>query len=125
MPSGGWHHGGMAALSLTTPEARRAYDLAVSLLADDSPAFQDAVLRYARAVDRAALTRIEWESHGRPMMLQHTNGALYDHPLVRQLRAAERDAATYAKQLEITPATESWQRRAARQEKQRRDNLPF
>jgi phage terminase small subunit len=106
------------------PDASLAHDRAMHLLGLDAHLFVDAVARYSRAVDVAARVRDEWADRGYPTMLQHTNGAMYDHPLVKQLRAAERDAATHARQLGITPASEPWERRSARQA-ERRSPLPF
>ena len=98
-------------------DAESARENAAYLLGSDAHLFVDAVMRYARAVDVAARVRDEWADRGYPTMLQHTNGAMYDHPLVKQLRAAERAAATHARQLGITPASEPWERRSARQAK--------
>jgi phage terminase small subunit len=91
-----------------TPAAADAFGLAVDHLGDDAPVFADAILRYANAVDLAERIRIDWIDRGSPMFLEHTNGALYEHPLVKQMRGAEREAATFAKALKITPDSESW-----------------
>lgn len=97
-----------------TPAAADAYRLAVAHLGDDAPVFADSILRYANAVDLAARLRDDWLDRGSPMFLEHTNGALYEHPVVRQMRGAEREAATFAKALKITPDSELWAKRNER-----------
>ena len=115
-----------------TPAGAAAYRLAADHLGDDAPIFADSILRYANAVDLAARLRDDWLDRGAPMFLEHTNGALYQHPSVRQMRGAEREAATFARALKITPDSEngnsSWQRlrkREAAVEAARVADLPF
>jgi len=91
-----------------TPAGAAAYRLASEHLGDDAPVFADSILRYANAVDLAARLRDDWLDRGAPMFLEHTNGALYQHPSVRQMRGAEREAATFARALKITPDSEPW-----------------
>jgi hypothetical protein len=64
-----------------------------------------AVLRYARAVELVERTRDEWASHGAPLLLTHTNGALVIHPLVRLIRDLESDAAIARRSVFLDPAT--------------------
>lgn len=101
-----------------TPAAAEAWQLAVDHLGADAPHFTDAIRRYAWAVDMLDRLRADWIDRGSPMLAQHTNGALYEHPLVKQIRGAEREAATVARSLRITPASEHW-RSASRREQAR------
>ena len=91
-----------------TPTGVAAYRLASDHLGDDAPVFADSIMRYANAVDLAARLRDDWLDRGAPMFLEHTNGALYQHPSVRQMRGVEREAATFARALRITPDSETW-----------------
>lgn len=107
----------MEPASHLTPAGAEAFRLTVDHLGDDAPIFADSILRYANAVDLAARIRMDWIDRGSPMFLEHTNGALYEHPLVRQMRGVEREAATFAKALKITPDSEMWT------EKQKRERI--
>lgn len=98
-----------------TPAGVEAWQLAVDHLGDDAPLFVDSIRRYACAVDMAARLRADWIDRGAPMMAEHTNGALYEHPIVKQIRGAEREAATYARALKITPQTEPWDKSSRRE----------
>ena len=115
---------GMEPAPHLTPAGADAYRLAVDHLGDDAPVFADSILRYANAVDLAERLRTDWLDRGSPMFLQHTNGALYEHPIVRQMRGAEREAATFAKALKITPDTEVWSNREKRAIKRRKAAEP-
>ncbi len=97
-----------------SPAAATAWRLAVEQLGDDAPVFADAIRRYACAVDVADRMRTDWLDRGAPTFAEHTNGALYEHPLVKSIRGAERESATFARALQITPASESWQDRHTR-----------
>ena len=102
-----------------SPAAVSAWQLAVEQLGDDAPVFADAIRRYACAVDVAERMRADWLDRGAPTFAEHTNGALYEHPLVKSIRGAEREAATFAKALQITPASEGWAARTRRHEARR------
>jgi hypothetical protein len=65
--------------------------------------FYEAVLRFARAVDMAHFVRADWVDRGRPLMYEHTNGALVPHPLVKLLAESEKDAARAGRALKLEP----------------------
>jgi len=69
----------------------------------DPDDFAHAVSRFARAVDLVVEVRSEWDSHGRPKLFTHTNGALVPHPLFKMLQSAESDAARYGRALKLEP----------------------
>lgn len=81
----------------------RAFAAAASSV--DVDRYGHAVLRYARAVELVERTRDEWASHGAPLLLTHTNGALVIHPLVRLIRDLESDAAIARRSVFLDPAT--------------------
>jgi hypothetical protein len=97
-----------------SPAAATAWRLAVEQLGDDALVFADAIRRYVCAVDVAERLRTDWLDRGAPTFAEHSNGALYEHPLVKSIRGAEREAATFARALRITPASEDWQDRHTR-----------
>jgi hypothetical protein len=84
-------------------DGRRAFAAAASAV--DVERYGHAVLRYARAVELVERTREEWASHGSPLLLTHTNGALVIHPLVRLIRDLESDAAIARRAVFLEPAT--------------------
>jgi hypothetical protein len=84
-------------------DGRRAFAAAASAV--DVERYPHAVLRYARAVELVERTREEWASHGSPMLLTHTNGALVVHPLVRLIRDLESDAAIARRAVFLDPST--------------------
>jgi hypothetical protein len=84
-------------------DGRRAFAAAASAV--DVERYGHAVLRYARTVELVERTREEWASHGSPLLLTHTNGALVVHPLVRLIRDLESDAAIARRAVFLEPAT--------------------
>jgi hypothetical protein len=82
---------------------RRSYDCALDAVGGDE-LYLHAVERYARAVDFADRVRAEWIDYGRPLITDHVNGAKVVHPLVKLLRDAEHDAATYARDVLLDPS---------------------
>lgn len=58
---------------------------------------KEALDRYERAVKLAADTRAEWEAIGSPLLYIGHNDIEYEHPLVKLLREAEKDAAARLK----------------------------
>jgi hypothetical protein len=83
----------------------RAFDVALTQVESmpEPDRFYDAVLRFARAVDMADFVRADWVDRGRPLMYEHTNGALVPHPLVKLLAEAEKDAARAGRALKLEP----------------------
>lgn len=83
----------------------RAFDVALTQVESMSEPdrFYDAVLRFARAVDMADFVRADWVDRGRPLMYEHTNGALVPHPLVKLLAESEKDAARAGRALKLEP----------------------
>jgi len=83
----------------------RAFDVAVAQIESmpEPDRFYDAVLRFARAVDMADFVRADWVDRGRPLMYEHTNGALVPHPLVKLLAESEKDAARAGRALKLEP----------------------
>jgi len=83
----------------------RAFDVALTQIESmpEPNRFYDAVLRFARAVDMADFVRADWVDRGRPLMYEHTNGALVPHPLVKLLAEAEKDAARAGRALKLEP----------------------
>jgi hypothetical protein len=83
----------------------RAFDVALAQIASmpEPDRFYDAVLRFARAVDMADFVRADWVDRGRPLMYEHTNGALVPHPLVKLLAESEKDAARAGRALKLEP----------------------
>jgi hypothetical protein len=83
----------------------RAFDVALSQIESMSEPdrFYDAVLRFARAVDMAEFVRADWMDRGRPLMFEHSNGALVPHPLVKLLAESEKDAARAGRALKLEP----------------------
>jgi hypothetical protein len=87
------------------PSGSRAFDVALAQVESlpDSDRFYDAVLRFARAVDMADFVRADWVDRGRPLMYEHTNGAIVPHPLVKLLAESEKDAARAGRALKLEP----------------------
>jgi hypothetical protein len=83
----------------------RAFDVALAQVESmpEPDRFYDAVLRFARAVDMADFVRADWVDRGRPLMYEHTNGALVPHPLVKLLAESEKDAARAGRALKLEP----------------------
>ena len=65
--------------------------------------FEEAVSRFARAVDLADRVRTDWISRGRPLVYETTNGTMIPHPLVKMLMSAEKDARAYGRALLLEP----------------------
>jgi hypothetical protein len=84
-------------------EARAAVERAAAVV--DADRFHGAILQLGRAVDQLEQTRADWISHGRPLMLEHVNGALAVHPLVKIMRDLERDVATASRSVMLEPLT--------------------
>lgn len=66
--------------------------------------FWDAAARYARCVDRSDAAREAWQQAGEPFTLEQANGVISEHPLLKILGAAERDAARYGAACCLEPA---------------------
>jgi hypothetical protein len=86
-------------------DGRRAFEIGAKQVDSfaDPEDFAHAVVRFARAVDLVVEVRAEWDSHGRPKLFTHTNGALVPHPLFKMLQSAESDAAKYGRALKLEP----------------------
>lgn len=84
----------------------RAFDTAVAQVNTftQPEKYADAVYRFARAVDAVERTRADWIDRGRPLIAEHSNGAIYTHPLVKQIQDAEREAARAGRALYLEPA---------------------
>lgn len=85
----------------------RAFDTAVLQVSTFAvpEKYTEAVLRFARAVDAVDRTRADWIDRGRPLIAEHSNGAIYTHPLVKQIQDAEREAARAGRALYLEPAS--------------------
>ena len=92
-----------AATAELCPEARAAVERAAAVV--DADRFHGAILQLGRAVDQLEQTRADWISHGRPLVLEHVNGALAVHPLVKIMRDLERDVATASRSVMLEPLT--------------------
>lgn len=64
-----------------------------------------AIVRLARQVDQLERVRAEWVDHGRPLILEHVNGAQAVHPLVKLQRDLEADVAAAARAVLLEPST--------------------
>lgn len=89
------------------PHGQRAFAIGAASVADlpNPDRFFDAVLRFARAVQMAEKIRREWIAEGEPLAFMHANGLLGQHPLVKMLADAERDAMRAGRALRLDPET--------------------
>jgi P27 family predicted phage terminase small subunit len=89
-----------------TEDERRAF-LAVRAHLREQATWQEsdtaALVRYVRALRRAADARAELDRHG-SQIAEGPGGRPVPHPAVRIERDAEHDAAEYARDLLLTPA---------------------
>lgn len=60
---------------------------------------EEAVARYDKAVELADQARRDWDAIGRPLLVEGLNGIQYEHPALKVLRAAEKDAADRGKDI--------------------------
>ena len=56
---------------------------------------QEALDRYQRASELAAITREAWEQAGKPLVVSWPNGIESESPLLKLMREAERDAERF------------------------------
>ena len=92
-----------AATAELCPEARAAVERAAAVV--DADRFHGAILQLGRVVDQLEQARADWISHGRPLMLEHVNGAVAVHPLVKIMRDLERDVAAASRAVMLEPLT--------------------
>lgn len=83
---------------LKTKDAKAAFERAIETLEADSrdpSLLLDPIERYCRAVDLAAELRAAWIQDGRPTTTFGgvTGKLIVEHPILRSIGAAERDAA--------------------------------
>jgi hypothetical protein len=65
---------------------------------------RDAIERYRRAVELVDGAREAWEEAGQPLTVEWPNGVVSEAPLLKLLRAAERDCDRLARSLPKPPA---------------------
>jgi hypothetical protein len=74
-------------------------------LGSDYERYAAAVRRYVLAVDTAEYARQEWERLERPMRDAFANGMAGVHPVLKAYEQAEAQAARFAAELGLTPAS--------------------
>ena len=89
-----------------TPAGIDALKTAIESLGDRSELYRDAILRYARAVDRVELLRRQWIEEGRPLTTTGgaTGRAIVEHPILSSIDKAERSAAHFAAKIGLEVA---------------------
>lgn len=93
---------------LKTKDAKQAFERAIETLTADSrdpSLLLDSIERYCRSVDLAAELRQAWIQDGRPTTTFGgvTGKLIVEHPILRSISAAERDAAKFWTELVYPP----------------------
>jgi hypothetical protein len=93
-----------AAVTLSAA-ALMAENEAREVLGEDFGGFRSAVRRYVLAVDAAEHARATWDVNGKPMRDTFANGMGGVHPFFKAMESAEAQAARFAAELGLSPAS--------------------